>query len=123
MVYIPFASLLGLQAALNPFASKPEPLVSAAVPFVNPTIGGGSLLDKDSGGLGEPLNVIQLCLSSCISSVLMMSSLRVGDTGYHLGSQFTLGPVRWWLCPLCQRGRFVSFVFNDPMRGHSFLCR
>jgi len=58
MVYIPFASLLGLQAALNPFASKTKP-ASAAVPFVNPTIGGGSLLNHDSGsGLGEPLNVI-----------------------------------------------------------------
>jgi hypothetical protein len=58
MVYIPFASLLGLQAALNPFASKPNPEPAAAVPFVNPTIGGGSLLDHDSGsGLGEPLNV------------------------------------------------------------------
>ena len=58
MVYIPFTYLVGLQAALNPFASKPKPEpASAAVPFVNPTIGGGSLLDKDSGGLGEPLNV------------------------------------------------------------------
>jgi hypothetical protein len=61
MVYIPFAYLLSLQAALNPFASKLEPepeLVPAPadLPFVNPTIGGGSLLDKDSSG-GEPLNV------------------------------------------------------------------
>lgn len=61
MVYIPFASLLGFQAALNPFASKAKPELgpaSVAVPFVNPTLGGGSLLDHDSGsGLGEPLNV------------------------------------------------------------------
>jgi hypothetical protein len=56
MVYIPFAYLLGLQAALNPFVSKLEP-APAGVPFVNPTIGGGSLLDKDSSGGGEPLNV------------------------------------------------------------------
>jgi hypothetical protein len=40
----------------------------------------------------------------------MMNSLRVGDTGYHLGSQHALGPVRRRLCPLRQRGRFVSFV-------------
>jgi len=65
MVYIPFASLLGLQAALSPFASKPQPEpASAAVPFINPTTGGGSLLDKDSGGKGEPLNVIISGLSS-----------------------------------------------------------
>ncbi|KAI0253112.1 hypothetical protein BJV78DRAFT_1281183 [Lactifluus subvellereus] len=65
MVYLPFASLLGLQAALSPFASKPLPEpASAAVPFVNPTIGGGSLLNKDSGGKGEPLNVIISGLSS-----------------------------------------------------------
>ncbi|KAH9991649.1 hypothetical protein BJV74DRAFT_413426 [Russula compacta] len=71
MVYIPFASLLGLQAALEPLVFKqsaPEPVAElasiAAVPFVNPTIGGGSLLDHDSGGLGEPLNVIISGLSS-----------------------------------------------------------
>ncbi|KAI0253113.1 hypothetical protein BJV78DRAFT_241903 [Lactifluus subvellereus] len=67
MVYIPFASLLGLQAALNPFLSETKPesgLASVTVPFVNPTTGGGSLLDKDSGGLGEPLNVIISGLSS-----------------------------------------------------------
>jgi hypothetical protein len=40
----------------------------------------------------------------------MMSSLSVGDTGYHLRSQLALGPVRRRPCPLCQRSRFVSFV-------------
>ncbi|KAI9449627.1 hypothetical protein BJY52DRAFT_228009 [Lactarius psammicola] len=59
MVYIPFLSLLGLQAALNPFASKSkqEPISTDAVPFVNPNLNGGSLLDRTNNGLGEPLNV------------------------------------------------------------------
>ncbi|KAH9970854.1 hypothetical protein BGW80DRAFT_1175454 [Lactifluus volemus] len=67
-MYIPFAPLLGLQAAFHPwipFASKPLPEPAAiGAPFVNPTSGGGSLLDHDSGGLGEPLNVIISGLSS-----------------------------------------------------------
>ena len=63
MVYIPFLSLLGLQAALSPLAtkSKQEPISTDAVPFVNPNLNGGSLLDRapntGSPPLGEPLNV------------------------------------------------------------------
>lgn len=64
MVYIPFVSLLGFQAALSPFTpkSKTEPVstnVGPAVPFVNPNLHGGSLLDlaPNTNGLGEPLNV------------------------------------------------------------------
>jgi hypothetical protein len=60
MVYIPFASLLGLQAALEPLVLKqpaPETALFDAINFVDPRPGGGSLLDHDSGGLGEPLNV------------------------------------------------------------------
>jgi len=63
MVYIPFASLLGLQAALDSFFEPPEQPVQdlasiTGAGFINPTFGGGSLLDHDSGsGLGEPLNV------------------------------------------------------------------
>lgn len=66
MVYIPFLSLLGFQAALNPFAPKPkqEPISTDAVPFVNPNLHGGSLLDMTNTGLGEPLNVIISGLSS-----------------------------------------------------------
>ena len=60
-MYIPFASLLGLQAALEPLVHKqpaPEAALVSAVDFVDPRPGGGSLLDHDSGsGLGEPLNV------------------------------------------------------------------
>jgi hypothetical protein len=38
--------------------SAPETASIAAVDFVDPRSGGGSLLDHDSGsGLGEPLNV------------------------------------------------------------------
>jgi len=60
-MYIPFASLLGLQAALEPLVVKqpvPETASLDAINFVDPRPGGGSLLDHDSGGLGEPLNVI-----------------------------------------------------------------
>jgi hypothetical protein len=59
-MYIPFASLLGLQAALDPLVVKqPAQEISSldAINFVDPRPGGGSLLDHDSGGLGEPLNV------------------------------------------------------------------
>jgi hypothetical protein len=34
---------------------------TSPVDYVNPQTGGGSLLDKDSGGLGEPLNVCLSC--------------------------------------------------------------
>jgi hypothetical protein len=61
-MYIPFASLLGLQAALQPLVHKQATLETASAfidsaDFVDPRPGGGSLLDHDSGGLGEPLNV------------------------------------------------------------------
>jgi len=68
MVHIPLLSLLGFQAALNPLAPKfkQEPISTDAVPFVNPYLHGGSLLDcaPNTGGLGEPLNVIISGLSS-----------------------------------------------------------
>ncbi|KAF8495195.1 hypothetical protein F5888DRAFT_587323 [Russula emetica] len=61
-MYIPFASLLGLQAALEPLVHKqpaPEAALIDGGDFVDPRPGGGSLLDHDSGsGLGEPLNII-----------------------------------------------------------------
>ena len=58
-MYVPFASLLGLQAALEPLVHNQSPPEAAfGVDFVDPRPGGGSLLDHDSGsGLGEPLNV------------------------------------------------------------------
>ena len=61
MVYIPFASLLGFGAALEPLVLKqptPDCASLSGVPYTDPKIGGGSLLDHDTGsGLGEPLNV------------------------------------------------------------------
>ncbi|KAH8979925.1 hypothetical protein EDB86DRAFT_596917 [Lactarius hatsudake] len=63
MVYIPFLSLLGFQAAFAP-KPKQEPISTDAVPFVNPNLHGGSLLDMTNTGLGEPLNVIISGLSS-----------------------------------------------------------
>lgn len=60
-MYIPFASLLGLQVALEPLVHNVPALEAALMDgadFVDPRLGGGSLLDHDSGsGLGEPLNV------------------------------------------------------------------
>jgi len=68
MVHLPILSLLGLQAALSPLTSnsKQEAISTNAVPFVNPNLRGGSLLDwaPHTGGLGEPLNVIISGLSS-----------------------------------------------------------
>jgi len=56
MVHLLFVSLLGLQGALalSPFAARSKQ-ESAAVPFVDPNLGGGSLIS--STALGEPLNV------------------------------------------------------------------
>ena len=61
-MYIPFASLLSLQAVLGTFGFKqatqdPEFIPSVLQEFIDPKSGGGSFIDKDSGGLGEPLNV------------------------------------------------------------------
>ena len=68
-MYIPFASLLSLQAALGTFgfkqtAQKPESITP--VPgFKIPENGGGSFIDKASDGLGEPLNVSPLFCLDC----------------------------------------------------------
>ena len=65
MAHLLFVSLLGLQGslALSPFALKSRQ-GTAAVPFVDPYLGGGSIIDSTFNGLGEPLNVIfpPLCL-------------------------------------------------------------
>lgn len=69
LMYIPFASLLsglGLKAALEPLVfNQPEseschPKTASlnGISYVDPRPGGGSLLNHDSGGSGEPLNVI-----------------------------------------------------------------
>ncbi|KAI9448549.1 hypothetical protein H4582DRAFT_2051979 [Lactarius indigo] len=65
MVRLLFASLLGLQGALALSTFSPRFKREAdAVPFVNPTLAGGSLLDRATPTLGEPLNVIISGLSS-----------------------------------------------------------
>ena len=65
MVRLLFVSLFGLQGALalSPFSLKSRQ-GSVAVPFVDPYLGGGSIIDSTFNGLGEPLNVIfpPLCL-------------------------------------------------------------
>jgi hypothetical protein len=56
MVYIPFVSPLGLQAAVESLVFKqpaPEPALIAAEDFINPRNGGGSPLDHHSGGLSR----------------------------------------------------------------------
>jgi hypothetical protein len=77
-MYIPFASLLGLQAALEPLVVNqpaPETALLDAINFVDPKPGGGSLLDHDSGsGLGEPLNV---SLFSFFFSLLVRQTFNV----------------------------------------------
>ncbi|KAI0288279.1 hypothetical protein BC826DRAFT_916029 [Russula brevipes] len=67
MVYIPFASLLSLQAAFQSFLHKQPasgPPSLTPVHFINPKPGGGSFFDKVDNGLGEPLNVIVSGFSS-----------------------------------------------------------
>ncbi|KAI0260526.1 hypothetical protein BC834DRAFT_831774 [Gloeopeniophorella convolvens] len=70
MVYFSLASLLRLQTALAGVLARPAPAaqapqgLGAPVPFVNPTLAGGSLLDLRTDGFGEPLNVIISSLSS-----------------------------------------------------------
>jgi len=99
-MYIPFASLLGLQAALEPLVFKesvPDTALIAGVDYVDPRPGGGTLLDHDSGsGLGEPLNVIISGLSSPWvladgGFVLFANALGFGKEcfGAHLGAPQT----------------------------------
>lgn len=84
MVYIPFVSLLGIQAALDSFAPKTEQPVLEAdsvtpVHFINPKPGGGSWLDKDAHtGLGEPLNV---SLSPAVQTNLELTKNQVIISG------------------------------------------
>ena len=78
VMYIPFASLLSLQAALESFGFKQpaqEPGSIIPVHFINPKPGGGSFLDRDSGGLGEPLNVSSSF--SCIGRTSRCASLII----------------------------------------------
>ncbi|KAI9448550.1 hypothetical protein H4582DRAFT_97789 [Lactarius indigo] len=62
MMSLIMMSLLGFQGALA--LSTFFPRSTDAVDFVDPRLAGGSLLDRVSNGLGEPLNVIISGLSS-----------------------------------------------------------
>jgi hypothetical protein len=110
-MHIPFASLLGLQAAIAPHVLKqptcePETASLNAINFVDPKPGGGSLLDHDSGsGLGEPLNVSIL---SAFPQGQEKKTEESKNEGYHFGPQFSMGPRRWRLRTLCKRNRIVS---------------
>ncbi|KAH9059323.1 hypothetical protein EDB87DRAFT_1675123 [Lactarius vividus] len=65
MVRLLFVSLFGLQGALALSTFTPRSKRETdAVSFVNPTLAGGSLLDRATPTLGEPLNVIISGLSS-----------------------------------------------------------
>ena len=122
-MYIPFASLLGLQALLEPLLHKqpaPEVAFIDGVDFVDPRPGGGSLLDHDSGGLGEPLNVSFFGFP--FSSLPSSADLNVAsppqrafllrnkkNVDYYLGEELSVGPRRRRLCALCKRNRIVGF--------------
>jgi len=110
-MYIPFASLLGFGALLEPLVIEQPAAetcsLSTGTPYVNPTTGGGSLLDHDSGsGLGEPLNII---ISSDSDPwvladggfVLYANALGFGKEcfGAHLGAPQTanLGDGNGWV--------------------------
>ena len=110
-MYIPFASLLTLQAALESFGLKQhaqEPESITPVHFINPKPGGGSFLDRDSGGLGEPLNV------SPSFGRTMRTSHHVPPiktkSGHYLGTQLTVGSIGRRLCALRERHRLVSGI-------------
>jgi hypothetical protein len=121
MVYIPFASLLGLQAALDSFFEPKQPVQDiasiTAVDFISPTLGGGSLLDHDSGsGLGEPLNVsLSLPLPPPLRDELSNHATKsikwkIQKPGYHFGTQFRVGPRGRRLSALRERSRLVSIT-------------
>jgi hypothetical protein len=134
-MYIPFASLLGLQAALEPLVHKqpaPEAAFIDGVDFADPRSGGGSLLDHDSGGLGEPLNVSFPPLPPhSFGRPLLPASPPLwrrffpcptenqSNIGYHFGAELRVGSRRWWLCALCERYRIVSC--RRPIYDH--MCR
>ncbi|KAF9007966.1 hypothetical protein BDQ17DRAFT_1237522 [Cyathus striatus] len=58
------ALLIPLVLASSSRLLQAIPLQSQAVEFINPTLGGGSMLDNAGSGGGEPLNVIISGLSS-----------------------------------------------------------
>lgn len=109
MVYIPFASLLGLQAALQPLVHKqpaPEVAMLQGASYYDPRNKGGSLLDHDSGsGLGEPLNVN---ISPIYSGTERLKKKNQTNLGYHFRPQLSMGHLRWRFLTPCKRARIVG---------------
>ena len=123
-MYIPFASPLGLRAALDRLVHKqpaPEAAFIDGVDFVDPRLGGGSLLDHDSGELGGPLNVSLPPLFSPLRSAdhhrrppppprrfTPCPTENRSNLGHHFREELWVGSRGWWLCALCERYRIVS---------------
>jgi len=108
MVYIPFASLLGLQAALKSLVSNEPVHAPTPIHFIDPRLGGGSLLDHDSGGLGEPLNVSLLPARLADCHAIAHDELALWGTGHHFGAQLAMDYLGWWLFALRECYRLVS---------------
>ncbi|KAF9518137.1 hypothetical protein BS47DRAFT_1338730 [Hydnum rufescens UP504] len=59
-----FSSLLAFLGLLSPWSLlDPQTPLGPSVPYINPALNGGSMLDS-SAGLGEPLNIIVSAFSS-----------------------------------------------------------
>ena len=95
MVLLLFVSLLGLQGALalSTFAreSRQE---SSAVAYVDPRLGGGSLIDISSSELKEPLNVniSPHCFSRTPALTTYYFSVFGKKKGYYIWLELAWGP-------------------------------
>ena len=107
MVRLLFVSLLSLKCALA-LRSRQD----TAVPFVDPTLAGGSLIDSTFNGLGEPLNV-KISSPTGRPFALMTDSLSLGveKIGYYIGSQLAGRLVGRWFLAIRECDRIVSCYF------------
>lgn len=97
------ALVLPTLAELELVVNANMPLAAdAAVPFYDPRIGGGSMLDRAGTGVGEPLNVSPpLCTIMPAQTVLPLQ-------GHHLRAEFARGIDREWVLPVCTSSGLVS---------------
>lgn len=112
MVRLLFVSLLSLKCALalSPFALRSRQ--DTAVPFVDPTLAGGSLIDSTFNGLGEPLNVkISSPIARPFALMTDSFSLGVEKIGYYIGSQLAGRLVGRWFLAIRECDRIVSCYF------------
>ncbi|KAH9059325.1 hypothetical protein EDB87DRAFT_1736143 [Lactarius vividus] len=87
MVRLLFVSLFGLQGALALSTFSPGSKRGAdAVPFVNPTLAGGSLLDRATPTLGEPLNLAGGPIGRWLSKLCERDRIRA-DPIYQVRSE------------------------------------